>query len=243
MDDLGVTKRHREILREVSLSLPRGEVTGLLGPSGCGKTTLMRAVVGVQRPTRGRVTVLGEPAGSRRLRGRIGYMTQQGAVYGDLSVRQNVAYSGALAGCAHSRVDEVIGAVGLTARDSQRVSTLSGGEANRVSLACALVGQPDLLVLDEPTVGLDPVTREDLWCQFRELARQGCTLLVSSHVMDEALRCDRLVLMREGAVLGRFTPGSLLSSTHASSPDEAFLRLLTSGPRRADDSCGQSGQR
>ncbi len=241
VDDLSVVKRHRTILRDVCLQLAPGKVTGLLGPSGCGKTTLMRTIVGVQRPAAGHVEIFGATAGARSLRGRIGYMTQQGAVYTDLSVRQSVAYFGALVGCSRSRVEQVISDVGLAAHDRQRVATLSGGEVNRVSLACALVGEPELLVLDEPTVGLDPLTREDLWRQFRDLARAGCTLLVSSHVMDEALRCDRLVLMREGTVLGQFTPDSLLTSTKTSNPDEAFLRLLTSRPRRASsDTAGQT---
>lgn len=243
VDDVSVVKRRRAILRDVSLQLAPGKVTGLLGPSGCGKTTLMRTIVGVQRPAAGHVEIFGATAGARSLRGRIGYMTQQGAVYTDLSVRQNVAYFGALVGCSRSRVEQVISDVGLAAHDRQRVATLSGGEVNRVSLACALVGEPELLVLDEPTVGLDPLTREDLWRQFRDLARAGCTLLVSSHVMDEALRCDRLVLMREGSVLGQFTPDSLLTSTKTSNPDEAFLRLLTSRPRRASSDTAGQGDR
>ena len=188
----------------------------------------MRTIVGVQKIARGSVTVLGMSAGSRELRGRIGYVTQAAAVYPDLSVRDNVSYFAQLTK-AHDRVTDTIGQVGLAAHERQAVSTLSGGEASRASLACALVGDPDVLILDEPTVGLDPVTREDLWDHFHGLASAGRTLMVSSHVMDEASRCDVLVLMRQGRVLAQLTPTELLERTGASSPDEAFLRLVRRG--------------
>lgn len=210
----------------LDLQIPRGQITGLLGPSGCGKTTLMRSIVGVQRIVGGSVEVLGAPAGSRRLRDRVSYDTQNASVYGDLTVRQNLAYFARLIGAPRRDIDRVIDQVGLRDHARQRVASLSGGQENRVSLAVAMLGSPGLLVLDEPTVGLDPVLRAELWHVFRELAQAGATLLVSSHVMDEALRCDRLLLMRAGRVIADTTPGRLLSDTGTADPDAAFLALI-----------------
>ncbi len=218
------------VLRDVDLDVPSGSVTGLLGPSGSGKTTLMRAVVGLQRVSAGSVQVLGRPAGHPRLRAEIGYMTQAPSVYGDLSVAANVGYHGVLHRQARSAVDEAIDAVGLTILAHRPVATLSGGERTRVSLACALVARPRLLVLDEPTVGLDPLLRLDLWSLFRRSAiEDGVSLLVSSHVMDEADRCNRLVLLREGQVVADGTPAELRAMTRTTRMDEVFLRLVT-GP-------------
>ena len=210
----------------VDLTIPRGEITGLLGPSGCGKTTLMRSIVGVQRIAAGDVTVLGEPGGSRKLRKRVAYGTQGAAVYGDLSVRQNLAYVAGLLNAPRSDVDRVIDEVGLRAQAGQLVDSLSGGQETRVSLAMALLGAPEVIVLDEPTVGLDPVLRADLWGLFRGLADRGVTMIVSSHVMDEALRCDRLLLMRAGRIIADTTPAALLEDTGAEDPDAAFLALI-----------------
>jgi ABC-2 type transport system ATP-binding protein len=220
--DLHVTRSSKEVLHGLSFDLAPGQVTGLLGPSGCGKTTLMRTLVGVQRGVRGSVTVLGHPAGSAGLRRSVGYVTQAPAVYGDLTVEENLRYFAALHG---SPVGSVLEDVGLEPKRRQLVSTLSGGERARVSLATALLGDPSLLVLDEPTVGLDPVLRRDLWQQFRVLADQGCALLVSSHVMDEASRCDRLLLMREGALVADDTLAGLLASTGTKDVESAFLAL------------------
>src|SRR4051794_8148215 len=195
---LRVTRGGREVLHGLTFTVPKGTVVGLLGPSGCGKTTLMRAVVGVQIVESGSVAVLGHPAGAKALRRRVGYSTQDPAVYQDLSVRENLRYFASVLGAPRRDVDRVIDEVGLgDARDQLAVS-LSGGQVHRASLAVALLGSPELLVLDEPTVGLDPVLRSELWELFRELAEHGATLMVSSHVMDEAARCDRLLLMREG---------------------------------------------
>ncbi|MFD6816998.1 ABC transporter ATP-binding protein [Microbacterium sp. NPDC060132] len=210
----------------VDLTIPRGQVTGLLGPSGCGKTTLMRSIVGVQRVESGDVTVLGEPGGSRQLRNRVAYGTQGAAVYGDLTVRQNLVYVAALLGAPRGDVERVIDEVGLRGQAGQLVESLSGGQSTRVSLAMALVGAPELIVLDEPTVGLDPVLRAELWTLFRGLADRGVTLIVSSHVMDEALRCDRLLLMRDGRIIADTTPASLLADTGAADPEAAFLTLI-----------------
>lgn len=219
------------VLRDVNLDVPTGSVTGLLGPSGSGKTTLMRTVVGLQRVSTGSVQVLGQPAGDPRLRAEIGYMTQAPSVYGDLSVAGNIGYHRALHGQGRSAVDEAINAVGLAALAQRLVATLSGGERARVSLACALVARPRLLVLDEPTVGLDPVLRRDLWSLFRRsAAHDGVSLLVSSHVMDEADRCDRLVLLREGRVIAEGSPDALRAATGAAAMDEVFLRLVEGTP-------------
>ncbi|MFF0297916.1 ABC transporter ATP-binding protein [Kitasatospora sp. NPDC004614] len=214
------------VLPGLDLDVPRGTVTGLLGPSGCGKTTLLRAVVGVQRTDAGTVTVLGRPAGSAALRDRVGYVTQAPSVYGDLTVGENLDYFAAILGAPRTDPDRVIELVGLDAHRRTPVARLSGGQRARVSLAAALLGHPELLVLDEPTVGLDPVLRHDLWQLFATLARGGATLLVSSHVMDEATRCDRLLLMRDGRLLAHDTPAALLAATGAPDVESAFLTLV-----------------
>jgi ABC-2 type transport system ATP-binding protein len=221
--DLVVRRGDREVLHGLGFALTPGRITGLLGPSGCGKTTLMRSLVGVQAQVSGTVTVLGLPAGAKELRHRVGYVTQAPAVYTDLSVAENLRYFAAVLGARD--VDEVLAQVALTDRREQLVGSLSGGERARVSLATALLGSPELLVLDEPTVGLDPVLRRDLWALFRRLASTGVTLLVSSHVMDEAVRCDRLLLMREGRVVADDAPADLLRRTGAKDVEGAFLAI------------------
>jgi ABC-2 type transport system ATP-binding protein len=225
IEGLRVRRGGRLVLPEVSFEARRGVVTGLLGPSGSGKTTLMRAIVGVQIVEEGTVTVLGVPAGSSDLRRRVAYVTQSPSVYADLSVRENLAYFAAVLGVPRSSIEEAIETVGLGGHGDQLVGTLSGGETSRVSLAVALLGRPEVLVLDEPTVGLDPVLRRDLWQRFHALAEQGATLLVSSHVMDEAERCDELVLMREGRVVAAAAPGRLKEQTGTDDLESAFLVL------------------
>jgi ABC-2 type transport system ATP-binding protein len=204
----------------------RGAVTGLLGPSGSGKTTLMRAIVGVQVVEGGETTVLGLPAGAPELRSRVAYVTQAPSVYGDLTVEENLQYFASILGRDGGRVREAAEAVDLGDRLGQVVGTLSGGELSRVSLATALVGEPELLVLDEPTVGLDPVLRRDLWAMFHGLADKGIALLVSSHVMDEAERCDELVLMRDGVIVAASTPQELRERTGRDDLEKAFLALV-----------------
>lgn len=226
VDGLRVVRGSREVLPGLSLSVPRGQVVGLLGPSGGGKTTLLRSIVGVQIVAGGTVTVLGEPAGSPGLRSRVGYVTQEPSVYSDLSVRANLTYFAALAGAPRDAVERVIDVVDLASEADSRVDRLSGGQRSRVSLGAALVGSPELLILDEPTVGLDPVLRRDLWALFHRLANDGTTLLVSSHVMDEATRCDRLLLLREGYLLADDTPDELLARTGAPDAERAFLALI-----------------
>jgi ABC-2 type transport system ATP-binding protein len=226
IEGLRVVRGGNEVLPEISLEVEPGSITGLLGPSGSGKTTLMRAIVGVQIVAAGEVIVLGETAGSSTLRSRVGYVTQAPSVYGDLSVRENLAYFAKVLGAPRERIDDVIASVNLGDQVDRVVITQSGGERSRVSLATALLGEPELLVLDEPTVGLDPVLRQDLWSTFHRLAEAGVTLLVSSHVMDEASHCNRLLLLRDGALLASESPQALLQRTGASDLDEAFLRLI-----------------
>ncbi|MEO7753510.1 MAG: ABC transporter ATP-binding protein [Terracoccus sp.] len=227
---LRVVRGRRRVIPDLTLSLPRGQVVGLLGPSGSGKSTLIRAIVGVQVIESGTVTVLGHEAGSAELRRDVGYVTQSPSVYDDLTVRDNIAYFGRAVGLRRQELTEAVERtlveVDLISHADQLVRDLSGGQQSRVSLAAALVGRPSLLVLDEPTVGLDPVLRRDLWDLFRSLAAQGRSLIVSSHVMDEATRCDRLVLLREGRVLADLTPDELLSSTGTTDADAAFLALI-----------------
>jgi len=229
IDGLRVRRGRTMVLDGFDLELPRGGVVGLLGPSGSGKTTLMRAIVGVQTVAGGAVTVLGEPAGSARLRDRVGYVTQASSVYDDLTVRQNLRYFARVLGAPASDVDRVLAETDLLSHADALAGSLSGGQLSRASLAAALLGAPELLVLDEPTVGLDPVLRVDLWTLFRRLAEGGVTLLVSSHVMDEATRCDRLLLLREGRLLADDSPAGLMRATGTTDAEEAFLALIRQG--------------
>ena len=233
ISDLVVERGANRVLHGISAQIPRGSVTGLLGPSGSGKTTLMRAIMGVQIVKSGQVTLLGEPAGSPILRHKIGYVTQDPSVYADLTVRENTRYFASLYGLGGAAADEAIERVGLHDQASQLVSTLSGGQHSRASLAAALVSRPEVLVLDEPTVGQDPVLRDELWKGFRDLANEGSTLLVSSHVMDEANRCDRLILIREGEIIADDTPDAVKSEAGTDDLDEAFLWLIRSREEEA----------
>ena len=224
--DLRVDRGGREVLRGLTFDVPTGQVTGLLGPSGCGKTTLMRALVGVQSNVVGGIEILGEPAGSRSLRRRIGYVTQAPSVYGDLTVRQNLQFFATVLSAGRDAIDRAIEYVDLGDHADVMVGRLSGGQSSRASLAVALLGSPDVLVLDEPTVGLDPVLRRDLWALFHRLAESGVTVLVSSHVMDEADRCERLLLLREGLLLADDTPAALRERTSSADIEGAFLTLV-----------------
>ncbi|MGZ4395825.1 MAG: ABC transporter ATP-binding protein [Gaiellaceae bacterium] len=226
VEGLRVVRGGKVALDSISLEVVPGIVTGLLGPSGGGKSTLMRAVVGVQQVESGRITVLGRPAGSPELRSRVGYRTQAPSVYIDLTVRENVHYFGRVLGVSEAAVDEAIETVDLGAESAQIAGRLSGGQLARVALAMALLGEPEVLVLDEPTVGLDPLLRRDLWDTFHAIADRGATILVSSHVMDEADRCDELLLLREGRIIATGTPDELRRRTGAEDLDSVFLRLV-----------------
>ena len=231
--DLRVERGGREVLHGVSLEVAKGTVTGLLGPSGCGKSTLIRAIVGVQIVAGGVVTVLGQAAGAAELRRRVGYVTQAPSVYSDLSIEENLRYFAAIVDAGSQRIAETIETVGLSGREHELVGSLSGGQRSRVSLATALLGEPELLVLDEPTVGLDPVLRAELWESFHALVREGTTLLISSHVMDEAAECDSLLLMRDGALLEHVTPSELRRQTRTDDLGKAFLVIIEKAEREA----------
>jgi ABC-2 type transport system ATP-binding protein len=224
--DLDVVRGSTHALRSVSLDVSEARVTGLLGPSGSGKTTLMRAIVGVQVIRGGTVNVLGKPAGDPELRRRVGYVTQAPSVYRDLTPRENLEYFARIVGAPAQRIDEVLELVDLSRLSRRRVGSLSGGEHSRVSLAAAMLPRPELLVLDEPTVGLDPLLRRDLWRTFRGLAESGTTLLVSSHVMDEAENCDELILVRDGRIVAQDRPEELLRRTGTDDIGDAFLVLI-----------------
>jgi ABC-2 type transport system ATP-binding protein len=226
IEGLRVVRGGAVVLPGLSCEVASGAVTGLLGPSGSGKSTLIRAIVGVQKTAGGAVDVLGEPAGSGSLRARVGYMTQAPSVYGDLTVRENLGFFARILDRPGEVVRRVLAEVALDEHGDRIVSTLSGGERARVSLATALLGAPELLVLDEPTVGLDPLLRRDLWALFHRLTEQGTTLLVSSHVMDEADRCHGLLLLREGRLLAEGTPDERRTRTGTADLDAAFLRLV-----------------
>ena len=227
---LRVMRGRQEVLKAIGFEVAPGELVGLLGPSGSGKSTLMRTLMGVQSVTSGTARALGERVGTASLRRRIGYMAQGSAIYPDLTVLENLAYFAGVLGLASTEAARVMDVVDLHLHARQLVSSLSGGERSRVSLAVALLGDPPLLILDEPTVGLDPVLRQDLWTTFARVVDSGTTALVSSHVMDEAARCARLLLIREGRLLFDDTPAALLRRTGASGYDEAFVRLITESP-------------
>jgi ABC-2 type transport system ATP-binding protein len=224
-----VLGKHFPALKHVSIELPRGAITGLIGPSGAGKTTLIRTIVGRQKATKGRVMVLGQVAGSKGLRSRLSYMTQEISIYEDLSVQENIVYFANMTGrfgkTAKAAAAEVLAAVDMTDKAPVLVRDLSGGQKQRVSLAVALIGEPELLVLDEPTVGLDPVLREQLWALFRRLCKEGKTIIISSHVMDEAERCDDLLLIRGGEVVAHGSPRELCERTGTKTVEQSFLAL------------------
>lgn len=232
VEHLKVIRGKNLVISDLSLEVPRGALVGLLGPSGSGKTTLMRSIVGSQIVAGGAITVLGLPGGTHSLRHQVGYVTQAASVYMDLSARENLRYFASLVNAPKTDPQRVLDAVDLADCADRPVNTLSGGQLTRVSLAVALVGTPEVLILDEPTVGLDPVLRRNLWAMFRELSREGRTLLVSSHVMDEATRCDRLLIMRKGGILFDGTLSQMLAKTKAKDADDAFLILADEADAR-----------
>lgn len=233
VNDLQIRRGKATVLDGLDFSVGRGAITGLLGPSGSGKTTLMRAMVGVQHISAGSIQVLGHPAGHAALRSKTGYVSQSPSVYPDITVEDNVQYFGALHAMPRSNTDDAINAVGLRPFAKRKTSDLSGGQFSRVSLACALVSRPEVLILDEPTVGLDPVLRVELWEQFAAMAAEGTTLIISSHVMEEASHCDSLLLLREGRLLAQLTPGKLRELGGTDDLELAFLRLIRSLPEEA----------
>lgn len=230
IDKLSVSKDNTQILKNISVSLPQGKVIGLLGPSGAGKTTLIRTLVGRQKITSGAVKVLGWPAGNKALRRQVGYVTQSPSVYEDLTISENLRYFAAMLSLPKGEVSKSIERVGLGKYSKHLVGKLSGGQRSRVSLAAALLGAPNLLLLDEPTVGVDPVLRRELWNQFHDLAEQGCTLVVTSHVMDEASHCDYLMLLRDGELLAHGNLSDLANKAGVKDKnvESIFLKLVES---------------
>ena len=225
-EQLNVTREKNHILYDLNLEIPRGLIMGLLGPSGSGKTTLMRAMAGLQVIESGQIRVLDLPAGSKALRHKIAYSTQSASVYSDLTCIENIKYFASLYDHNEKTPEQILDDVDLTSSAKQMAGSLSGGERARLALATTLVGAPELLILDEPTVGLDPVLRVQLWNLFNRLAEQGKTLLVSSHVMDEADSCHDLILLRSGRVLAQGTPAALRARTGKSRMDEVFIDLI-----------------
>lgn len=226
ISDLKIIRDGKTIIPDLTMNIDRGKIVGLLGPSGSGKTTIMRSIVGVQGIQTGSITVFGRAAGSKDLRTRIGYFTQSASIYTDLTCLENLRYFARVLGQSEISVNEVLELVDLTKNQKQLASSLSGGERARLALATALLGKPELLILDEPTVGLDPVLRRDLWNLFHKLANQGKTLLISSHVMDEADRCDSLFLLREGRILAGGTPQELKARTNTDEMEAVFISLV-----------------
>ena len=226
ISNLSIIRDGKTIVSKLNADVPSGKIVGILGPSGSGKTTLFRSIVGVQQIHEGNINVLGQSAGSKNLRNRIGYLTQSASIYSDLTCIENLRYFSRLLGESDFSVQEVLELVDLTKNKKQLASSLSGGERTRLALATALIGKPELLVLDEPTVGLDPILRRELWKLFHHLADQGKTLLISSHVMDEAERCDTIVLLREGRVLEEGTPSELKARTGKSDMESVFISLV-----------------
>jgi ABC-2 type transport system ATP-binding protein len=224
--DLSIVRDGKTIVSGLNADIPSGKIVGILGPSGSGKTTLFRSIVGVQQIQAGSIQVLGQSAGTKHLRNRIGYLTQSASIYSDLTCIENLQYFSKLLGNSEFTLQEILELVDLTKNRKQLASSLSGGERTRLALATALIGRPELLILDEPTVGLDPILRRDLWKLFHDLAGQGKTLLISSHVMDEAERCDRIILLREGRVLQEGSPSELKASTGQSDMESVFISLV-----------------
>jgi len=226
IEHLSVTREKKLVLDDVSLDVESGTIVGLIGPSGSGKTTLMRTMLGAQKFQKGKVTILGQPAGSRDLRSKIGYVTQSPSVYNDLTVRQNLEYFAKIIGAPRTQIVPLLERIGLKGQENQLTGSLSGGQLARTSLAVALLGNPQFLILDEPTVGQDPVLREELWKLFRELADNGRTIVVSSHIINEASKCDRLAIVRDGRIIRVTTAKTLREETGESNLDDAFLKLI-----------------
>lgn len=216
------------VLKQISLQLPVGQIMGLIGPSGAGKTTLVKAILGMEKVDAGTTTVLGTPMPNRKVMQRIGYMAQSDALYEDLTARENIRFFAELMSVPKTKlamaIDHVAQVVNLTDALDRRVSAYSGGMKRRLSLAIALVQDPELLILDEPTVGIDPDLRQQIWTELYQLKSQGKSILVTTHVMDEAERCDYLMLIREGIALAQGTPQQLEKDYAVTTIEQVFLK-------------------
>lgn len=223
--NFSVSINEKPILSNISADIPRGKIIGLLGPSGAGKTTLIRSILGLQKPSSGRITILGQSPGAKAVRSKTGYVTQAPSVYPDLTVEGNLDYFSGLLGLNKQTIEHTLRQVELAPNRNQMVSSLSGGQRTRVSLAVALLGSPELLLLDEPTVGLDPVLRQKLWGVFRDLSAKGVSIIVTSHVMDEADRCDGILFIRGGKLLISGSKAHILEASRTKTMEDAFLKL------------------
>ena len=228
LKSVAVAKEGRRILNSLTFDFPQKAAIGLLGPSGSGKTTLMRSIAGLQKLVEGEIRIFELKAGSKELRDRISYSTQSSSLYNDLTCIENLEFYAALYKDNEFSISEILEMVELTKVKNQLAKTLSGGERTRLALATALVGAPDLIILDEPTVGLDPVLRRELWNIFRKLVASGKTLLISSHVMDEAENCDYIYLMRDGSIIASGTTSELMKKTNQTDMENVFISLVQS---------------
>lgn len=219
----------QEVLHGVSLAVECGEILGLVGPSGAGKTTFVNVIAGVARPVAGTVEAFGEPMPSLELLGRMGYMAQSDALYMDLTASENLAFFGAIYGLRGKALKEAsqkaLETVHLSVEPRKQARDYSGGMRRRLSLATAILHEPELLILDEPTIGLDPLHRVDIWDSFRRMTAAGRTLVVTTHVMDEAERCDRLAMIRDGVFIATGSPDELKERAGASTLEAAFLHF------------------
>lgn len=234
-------------LNGVDLTVRGGEILGLLGPNGSGKSTLIRVIAGLLRPSAGTVTVLDQRIPSRAVAARIGYMTQAAAVYEDLTPRENLIFFGRLYGLARAdarqQAGELIERIDLIEKADVPVHQLSGGMRQRTNLACALIHRPDLLLLDEPTVGTDPRNRRSLWDYFYDLNRSGATLLVSTHIMDEVERCHRVAMIEQGRIIAAGTPQELRRAAGVGTMEEAYLAFSGAGAGRGGCASPRSSRR
>ncbi|MCM3626371.1 ABC transporter ATP-binding protein [Paenibacillus glycanilyticus] len=219
----------RTVLSDISLTVPRGELFGLLGPSGSGKTTLIKLITGIDRADGGKVELFGQPMPQLKMLQAFGYMAQADALYQELTGKENMAFYGSLYGLTGkalaSRIQSCAALVNLNDHLDKSVNAYSGGMKRRLSLAIALLHEPQLLVLDEPTVGIDPVLRKAIWNELRDLTQTGVTIIVTTHVMDEAEKCDRLGLIRDGKLIAVDTPRAIIEQAGVHTIEEAFIAL------------------
>lgn len=238
IEGLEVQYGHQIVLPKLDLVIPKGQIIGLLGPSGCGKTTLVKSIIGINKYKSGSIYVFGKQIPSFDAMSAIGYMSQNDALYDDLSAIDNLLFFGKIYGihgkAANIRAKELLDFVDLSNDSKKAVRYYSGGMRRRLSLAIALINRPNLLILDEPTVGIDPVLRRKFWDEFELLKSEGCTILATTHVMDEASRCDRIILLREGKIIANGTPGELLIETNTNNIEDAFLYFSGENKKEMD---------